>query len=76
MFCDKNINNVILIQYHTDTDTAREKEKPFFEKVLLKGKIENSNAIEGGAGIYLLQHANTSINQIIIKEISEKKDFH
>lgn len=70
---DKNINNVILIKYHTDKDTGREKEKSLFKNVLLKGKIENNNAIEAGTAIYLLQGAITSINKLIEEEIRERK---
>ena len=73
MQLNKNINNVILIKYHNDKDTGREKEKPLFEKVILKSRIENPDAIEGGGRIYLLQHATISINERIAKEIVEKK---
>jgi hypothetical protein len=71
---DKNINNVILIKFHTDKDPDRQRERAFFEKVSLKGKIENPYAIESGAGIYLLEHAKISINPIIAGEIKQRKE--
>lgn len=70
---DKNINNVIFVKYHRDSDTARLKEIPLFEKVMLKARVENTNAIENGARIYLLQHALVSINDRIKKEIADRE---
>lgn len=71
---DKKIVNVILIKYHNDKDTGRTREKAFFENVSLKARLENEDAIERGAGIYLLQHATVSVNDILQQEIVERKN--
>lgn len=71
---DKTINNIILVKFHTDKDPERQRERPAFEKVSLKGKIENPNALERGAAIYLLEHAKIPINSIIAAEINKYKE--
>lgn len=67
------IKNVILVQVITDTDKNREKERPLFEKVTLVGEIKNKYAREYGTRVYLLKGAKQSINEILQKEILERK---
>jgi hypothetical protein len=73
---DKQIKNIILVQEPGDDDTARTREKPWFEKIVLTGEITNPYAREKGTKIYLLQGAKTNINKIIATEIEEHKNYH
>ena len=68
------IKNVILIKEITDTDINREKEMSLFEKITLVGEIENLYAREYGTRVYLLKGAKVSINEILQKEIVERKN--
>jgi hypothetical protein len=68
-----DIHNVILVKEASDTDINREREKPLFDQVTLMGKIENVYAREYGARVYLLKGAKQSINEILRKEIVERK---
>jgi hypothetical protein len=70
---DKPIKNVVLVQFADDDDTARQREKPWFEKITLAGRIENPFAREAGTRIYILQGAKTDINAILQKEIDKRK---
>ncbi len=72
---DKEIKNIILVKEASDDDSTREKEKPFFDTVLLVGKNNNSFSREQGTKIFLLQGARTDINKIIAKEIEEHKNY-
>lgn len=67
------IKNVILVKDIYDKDSAREKEKPLFDTVMLTGKIENSNAREKGSRIYVLKNARVPIMPFFTNEISERK---
>ena len=70
---DKEIRNVILIQEASDDDPERARERPMFETVEHVGEITNEFAREKGTSIYVLKNAKTDINQIIRKEIAERK---
>lgn len=67
------IKNVILVKDIYDKDSARTKEKPLFDTIQLKGKIENSNAREKDTRIYLLKGAKVPIMPFFTKEILEQK---
>lgn len=66
------IKNVILVREITDQDINRE--KSLFEKITLVGQIKNEYAREFGTRVYLLKGAKQSINEILRKEILEKKN--
>lgn len=70
---DKEIRNVILVQEASDDDPERNKEKPYFESIERTGKITNPYAREKGTSIYVLKNAKVNINQILQKEIAERK---
>lgn len=67
------IKNAILVKDIYDKDSAREKEKPLFDTVMLIGKIENNYAREKGTRIYLLKGAKVPIMPFFTKEILERK---
>ncbi len=67
------IKNVILVKDNYDKDSAREKEKPLFDTVILTGRMENSYAREKGTRIYLLKGAKVPIMPFFTKEILERK---
>jgi hypothetical protein len=70
---DREIRNVILIQEASDTDPERNKEKPYFETIERVGEITNPYAREKGTSIYVMKNAKVDINEILRKEIAEKK---
>jgi len=70
---DKEIRNVILVQEASDDDPERNKEKPLFETIERVGEITNEFAREKGTSIYVLKNAKIDINEIIRKEIAERK---
>jgi hypothetical protein len=70
---DKEIRNVILVQETSDDDPERNKEKPYFESIERTGQINNPYAREKGTSIYVLKNAKVSINEILKKEIAERK---
>lgn len=70
---DNEIRNVILVQQADDDDPDRNKEKPMFETVERVGEITNPYAREKGTSIYVLKNAKTDINQILRKEIADRK---
>jgi hypothetical protein len=67
------VKHLILVQDASDTDKAREKEKPLFRTISVAGEIENPFARERGTRIYLLEHARVSINDILRSDIAERK---
>lgn len=69
-----DIKNVILVKEASDRDSNREKEIPLFDSVFYIGKIENKYARENGTKVYLLKGAKQSINDILKKEIDERKN--
>jgi hypothetical protein len=72
----KEIRNIILVQEPNDDDSARTRERPWFEKIELTGEINNPYAREEGTKIYLLQGAKININKIIEEEIEKRKDLN
>jgi hypothetical protein len=72
----QEIKNVILIQSPDDDDTARAREKPWFERIVLAGEIKNPYAREQGTKIYLLQGAKVNINEILAREIKKRKNYY
>ena len=71
---DKEIRNVILIQEASDDDPDRNKERPLFETVERVGEITNPYAREKGTCIYVLKNAKADINELLRKEITERKN--
>lgn len=71
---DKEIKNVILVKEVNDDDSARTKERLFFESIVLVGKNDNPFSREQGTKIFLLQGAKTDINKLIAKEIARRKN--
>jgi hypothetical protein len=67
------IVNVILVKQVNDKDPGRDREKAFFEEVRLIGQISNPYAREKGTKVYLLRKARISVNEVLRKEISERK---
>ncbi|MEA5425612.1 glycosyltransferase family 39 protein [Arcicella lustrica] len=71
-----SIKNIILIQYWDDDDKNREKERPLFQSVALRGKVENPFAREYQTSIYLLKGAKVPIEHFLIEDIEEEmKDW-
>jgi hypothetical protein len=66
---DQAIKNVVLVKEAKDTDTARSKEKPLFDTVILIGANQNIYAREKGTRVYLLKGARADINALLRKEI-------
>lgn len=71
---EMEIKNIILVKHRTDTDRSREKEKPLFDTISYVGEIKNVYSQEYGARVYLLKGAKQSINEILRKEIQERKN--
>ena len=69
----KEIKNVILVQEGGDDDSARTREKPWFNTIELVGENDNPYSREEGTKIYLLRGAKININKLIEKEIEERK---
>lgn len=70
---DKPIRHIVLVQNANDDDKNREREKPMFRKVAFTGKIENLFAREVGTSVYILQDARVNINDILKKELDQKR---
>jgi hypothetical protein len=70
---ERPIKNAILVKGTYDKDTAREKEKPLFERVSLVGQIDDPYARERGTKIYLLQGAKIDVNDRVKKEMESRK---
>lgn len=70
---DKPIKHVILVQQADDDDPDRKKEQPYFESIERVGQITNPYAREKGTSIYILKNAKVDVNEILRKEIAEKK---
>jgi len=71
---EMEIKNIILVKHPWDTDKSREKEKSLFDTISYVGEINNVNSQEYGARVYLLKGAKQSINEILRKEIQERKN--
>jgi len=72
---EMEIKNIILVKHRTDTDKSREKEKPLFDTISFIGEVKYEYAKEYGTRVYLLEGAKQSINEILRKEIQEKKNM-
>jgi len=70
---NKPWRNVILIQQSDDDDPQRTRERPWFDRIVMTGMIDNPYSREEGTKIYLLQGAKTDINPILAKEIEAHK---
>lgn len=70
---NREIRHVILVQEADDDDPERNKEKPYFESIERTGQITNPYAREKGTSIYVLKNAKVNINEILKKEIAERK---
>lgn len=73
---DIEIKNVILVKESSDSDVNREREMPLFESISFVGEIKNVHAREHGARVYVLIGATQSINEVLRKEILERKNKH
>lgn len=71
---DQPIKHVILIQEASDDDPERKKEQPYFESIERISQITNPYAREKGTSIYVMKNAKVDINEILRKEIAEKKN--
>jgi hypothetical protein len=71
---EPGIVNTILIKDTADRDPDREREKRFFEDVRLIGQVTNRWAREKGTRVYLLRKAKVSVNEILKREIAERKE--
>jgi hypothetical protein len=71
---DQPIKHVILIQEASDDDPERKKEQPYFESIERVGQITNPYAREKGTSIYVLKNAKVDVNEILRKEIAEKRN--
>jgi hypothetical protein len=67
---EMEIKNVILVKHSGDL----EKEKSLFKSVSFVGEVNNVNAQEYGTKVYILTGAKRSINELIRKQIQERKD--
>ena len=73
---DKPIKNLIMISGANDEDPQRKREQRFFAKITKIGEIKTPYAREKGAGVFLLEDANTEVTGIIKSEIEEEKHDH
>ena len=71
---EMEIKNVIMVKEIYDDDKNREREKAFFDSVTVVGEITNQYAREKGTRIYLLKGAKISVNDILEKEIKERRN--
>ena len=71
---EMEIKNVILVKESNDKDKNRERERAFFDSVMLIGEITNKYAREKGTRIYLLKGARQSVNSILAEEIRKRKN--
>lgn len=72
---EMEIRNVIRVAAKEDYHSNIGREEKLFRSVLSFGKIKSPYARETGTRIYLLQGAKISINEILQKEINQKKNF-
>ena len=73
---NKPMKHLILIKEPNEDDPERKNERPLFGKITKIGEVTTPYAREKGAGIFLLEDANTDINKIIQSEIEEEKNDH
>lgn len=73
---NKPMKHLILIKEPNEDDPERKNERPLFGKITKIGEVTTPYAREKGAGIFLLEDANTDINKIIQSEIQEEKHDH
>lgn len=71
---EMEIKNIILVKHRGDTDKNREKEKSLFETISFVGEVKNEYSFTFGTRVYLLEGAKQSINEILQKEIQERKN--
>jgi len=69
----KEIKNIILVKDATDSDSARTKERPYFDTIQLVGINNNVFSREVGTKIFLLKGAKVDINKIILQRIQAEK---
>ena len=70
---NKEIRNVIRVKEIDDNGKELVVSKPYFDRVERFGEITNAFAREKGTSIYVLKNAKTDINQILRKEIADRK---
>ena len=71
---NKEIRNVIRVKEIDDNGKELVVSKPYFDRVERFGEITNEFAREKGTSIYVLKNAKTDINQILRKEIADRKN--
>ncbi|CAG5002069.1 hypothetical protein DYBT9275_02800 [Dyadobacter sp. CECT 9275] len=67
------VKNIILVQNADDDDKERKKEKPLFREIRQTDSLKNPFAREFGTSIYVLLDARVSINDILRKDMEEKR---
>ena len=67
--------SVVLVKGEWDDDLNIEREKALFDSVAYIGEIINKYAIEKGTRVFLLTKPKYSINNILEKEIQERKSL-
>jgi len=70
---DKEIRTVIRVKEINDNNKELVVSKPYFDRVEKFGEVTNVFAREKGTCIYVLKNAKVDVNEIIRKEIAEKK---
>ncbi|MDD2304870.1 MAG: glycosyltransferase family 39 protein [Prolixibacteraceae bacterium] len=70
---DQEIRNVIRVKEIDDNGKELVVSKPYFDRVERFGEITNEFAREKGTSIYVLRNGKVDINQILRKEIAERK---
>lgn len=68
---EEPIRHLILVR--VDKEPLTERERSFFEKATLIGKVSHPLAREAGTTVYLLEKAKGDINSILEEEIREEK---
>ena len=72
---DRKYVNLIRIKTLESEDNELKETSPFFEKAYIAGAITNAFAREFGTTIFVFEKAKTDINERIIKEIEEEKNY-
>ena len=65
--------NMIMVVEAGDSDTLRNDERPYFDSIILAGKIRNEFAREKGSAVYILLGAKPEVSSIILSEAEERK---
>ncbi len=72
---DRKYVNLIRIKTLESEDNELKETSPYFEKAYIADSITNTFAREFGTTIFVFEKAKTDINERIIKEIEEEKNY-